>query len=109
MNWWAVLFSFSGRINRVKYWLGVLLFYLLIFAALFIYAVGNDGVLVLLLPAFWIHSAIAVKRVHDLNRSGWWVIPWLLIPGGQLLLGVLEGTPGVNDYGASPLSDWQAA
>jgi uncharacterized membrane protein YhaH (DUF805 family) len=111
MNWWAVFFSFSGRINRAKYWLGVLAFYLSIFAAIYVSyltGIGSDSALVLLLPACWMHFAVAVKRIHDLDKPGWWVILWLFIPGGQLILGVLEGTSGANRYGADPLSTWRA-
>jgi uncharacterized membrane protein YhaH (DUF805 family) len=105
MNWWAVFFGFSGRINRAKYWLGVLAFYLSIFAALCVPGglVGSGSILVLLLPACWIHLAVAAKRLHDLDKSAWWLLAWLSLPGGQIILGILEGTTGANRYGADSL------
>ena len=111
MNWWTVFFSFSGRINRAKYWLCLLIFYLSIFAALYVSfdVLRSDSGVILAIPAGWIHLAAAVKRLHDLDKSAWWLLLWLSIPGGQILLGVLPGTPGTNQYGADPLSTWQAA
>ena len=111
MNWWALFFSFSGRINRAKYWLCVLVFYLSIFAALYVSidVLKSDTAAIIALPACWIHIAAAAKRLHDLDKSAWWLIPWLCIPGGQILLGVLPGTQGMNRYGVDPLSTLQAA
>ena len=54
----------------------------------------------------WTHLAVFVKRWHDRDKSGWWVlinlIPvigwfWTLIE-----CGFLDGTPGPNKYGPSP-------
>lgn len=50
--------------------------------------------------------AIGVKRLHDLNITGWW-IPVAYVPGvGQLLklgvLGLLPGTIGSNRFGRDP-------
>jgi len=54
----------------------------------------------------WTHLAVFVKRWHDRNKSGWWVlinlIPvigwfWTLIE-----CGFLEGTVGANTYGPDP-------
>jgi uncharacterized membrane protein YhaH (DUF805 family) len=111
MNWWALFFGFSGRISRSRYWLCVLVFYLSIFAAVFVpdVVIKADTAVILVLAAFWIHLAAAAKRLHDLDKSAWWLILWLCIPGGQILLGVLPGTPGVNRYGVDPLSTLQAA
>jgi len=61
------------------------------------------GVLMLgiLIPS----SAVSVRRLHDTNRSGWWVLG-NLIPffGGLaiLVLCALDGTAGVNRYGPDP-------
>jgi uncharacterized membrane protein YhaH (DUF805 family) len=57
--------------------------------------------------ALWISIAVAVKRYHDRNKSGWWVfIVFVPIIGGIWYLvecGFLRGTPGPNDYGPDPL------
>jgi uncharacterized membrane protein YhaH (DUF805 family) len=49
--------------------------------------------------------AVLVRRLHDTNRSGWWVlISFLPLIGILVLLffSVQEGQPGENQYGISP-------
>ena len=29
----------------------------------------------------WAYLAASVKRLHDRNRSGWWMVPFLAVPG----------------------------
>jgi uncharacterized membrane protein YhaH (DUF805 family) len=58
--------------------------------------------LALLLPSL----AVAVRRLHDTNHSGWWLLIGLIpLLGGILLLVwyVTKGTPGDNQYGPDPL------
>jgi uncharacterized membrane protein YhaH (DUF805 family) len=56
----------------------------------------------------WISLAIAVKRYHDRDKSGWWVlIIFLPVIGALWYLiecGFLRGTDGNNDYGPDPLA-----
>ncbi|MDL2281080.1 DUF805 domain-containing protein [Selenomonadales bacterium OttesenSCG-928-I06] len=62
---------------------------------------------ILLVAAF----SLAARRLHDLNMSGLWIVSWfiiLVIPYiqilsiiGMLLLYVLKGTDGYNEYGAN--------
>lgn len=42
--------------------------------------------------------AVAVRRMHDSNRSGWFI----LVPLYNLYLAIIEGTQGANDYGPDP-------
>jgi uncharacterized membrane protein YhaH (DUF805 family) len=150
MDWTTLLFNFNGRIDRGKYWLAVLIYMavwttwiagslvwlggfdvenLLSFAgaALFIWLIG----FFLLVVATWSGLAVGVKRLHDRDRSGWWILLFWLGPGilggwqtamagyggGFMLslaasaiaiwafveLGCLAGTPGPNQYGPDPL------
>lgn len=32
-------------------------------------------------PVLWVFLATAVKRLHDRDRSGWWIIPFFVVPG----------------------------
>jgi uncharacterized membrane protein YhaH (DUF805 family) len=82
--------------------------YLSTFAVLYVSIdlVESDSLLVLFLPVCWMHFAVAAKRLHDLDKSAWWLVPWLAIPGGQILLGILQGTPGTNRYGENPLEPY---
>ena len=57
--------------------------------------------LALIIPSL----AVAVRRLHDTNRSGWWVLIALLPVLGALVLlvfMVLPGTVGPNSYGEDP-------
>lgn len=122
-----LLFSFQGRLNRAKFWLiniGVVVVEMIIFAVLFggtattmadpdqaLAAMsGINAVIVVIVSviAFWISLAVAVRRFHDRNKTGWWVLI-VLVPviGGLWYLiecGFLKGTTGPNTYGPDPLS-----
>jgi len=112
-----LLFSFQGRISRSTYWLKYFLPYVGIYILMIVldivsgtFDVGSDiGVFsgIFSLVAIYPSLAISVKRCHDRDRSGWFLlvglIPlvniWLLVE-----LGFLKGTPGKNKYGSDSLS-----
>ena len=58
--------------------------------------------------AFWISLAVGVKRWHDRNKSGWWMLIILVPVIGSLWYliecGFLKGTTGPNTYGPDPLA-----
>ena len=107
-----IFFSFEGRINRAKYWgYSFLLTFGVLIIALGGYFMAGDiglwssyGIAILFLV--WPALALGIKRCHDRNRSGWFMlvslIPivsiWYLIE-----VGFLKGTDGPNDYGEDPL------
>lgn len=107
-----ILFSFEGRINRAKYWGYSLLIGLgvAVVAAVGASLAGQTGLwtayLIALLLAIWPGLALGIKRCHDRNKSGWFMILslipilniWYLIE-----IGFLKGTDGPNDYGEDPL------
>jgi uncharacterized membrane protein YhaH (DUF805 family) len=121
-----LLFGFNGRANRAKFWLVALAIFVvevIIFAVLgsmmgmsadpeqALNALGPVAWIVILVfgvVATWISIAVAVKRYHDRNKSGWWVlIVFVPIIGGLWYLiecGFLRGTPGPNNYGPDPLA-----
>jgi uncharacterized membrane protein YhaH (DUF805 family) len=100
--------DFSGRSRRKEYWMYILGLWIAIIVASII-----DGVLGLtgmiagvygpltalvylgtLIPTI----AVAVRRVHDSDKSGWFV----LVPIYNLILMFLEGTKGPNRFGPDP-------
>ena len=112
MEWYFKVLTnyvgFQGRARRKEYWMFVLfnLIFSIIFAVIevilglaqyltYIYA------LAILLPSL----AVAVRRLHDTGRSGWWLlISFVPIIGGIVLL-VFECTdsdPNTNKYGTNP-------
>jgi len=112
IDWGDLLFKFDGRINRGKYWLGVVIIGVVVWILTFIAALANSTFLwivvsIVMLVAIWPSFAIQIKRWHDRDKSGWWVLINLvpLIGGIWALVenGFLPGTPGTNQYGPDPL------
>ncbi|MDP9195786.1 MAG: DUF805 domain-containing protein [Pseudomonadota bacterium] len=116
-------FSFKGRIGRKQFWLyGVLLFMLFYMAALIPlmavqYALGAEPpgayvgyalFAVVYVIMVWASLAVYVKRVHDRNRSGWFLLIQLIPIVGAIWLiveaGFLKGTEGPNRFGPDPLA-----
>ena len=118
MNWYIEVLKksavFSGRARRKEYWFFVLfnviisLVLTVIDAAMGTYdeTVGT-GILsgVYLLAIFIPSLAVAVRRLHDTGRSGWWNLIILIPLIGIIVLIVflcLDGNAEENEYGASP-------
>jgi uncharacterized membrane protein YhaH (DUF805 family) len=106
--------NFSGRARRSEYWFFVL--FNMIFA---ICAMVLDNLLGLSfdpIPYGWFYIsyvlavfipglAVAVRRLHDVNKSGWFFFIVLVPIIGSIWLLVLffsEGTKGKNNYGEDP-------
>lgn len=92
--------DFNGRARRSEYWYFTL-FNILIsmgFTATETYLnwhyLNLLYTLVVLVPGI----AVGVRRMHDVNKSGW----YLLIPIYNLILACTEGTEGPNQYGQDP-------
>ncbi len=110
MNWYLDVLKkyavFGGRARRKEYWLFVLVSAFIVFALWFLEAlVGGPGVLgtfyglAVLIPGL----AVAVIRLHDTDRSGWWLLIVLVPLIGAIVLLVfmlLDGNPHENQYGA---------
>jgi len=118
MNWFLMAMKkyadFSGRSRRSEYWYFVL-FYFLIYIGLSIVdgiagaysAPAGIGVLgglfaiAMLIPSL----SVSVRRLHDTDRSGWWVLINLIPLIGAiifLVFSVQDSTSGDNQYGANP-------
>ena len=100
--------DFSARARRTEYWL-FFLFNLVIAMLLGVvdYVLGTPGIigmifaLAILIPSI----AVAVRRLHDTDRSGWWLlIAFIPIIGTIVLLifMVLDSNPGDNRFGSNP-------
>lgn len=120
------LFGFEGRVRRLHVWLFFLVLSF-VYGGLF-WQFGNihvthgetnygpfamwTGVItnpiidVFALVAIWMKLAVLVKRWHDRDKSGWWMLIGLIpLIGGLWILiecGFLDGTRGSNKYGPSP-------
>jgi len=131
----SLLFSFQGRINRAKYWVAMIAYLSLTIAALGLGFFFNFGTLFLVFAGMIALAMIVsgcivgIKRLHDRNKSGWWLLLFYLLSGvldvvgmtGKLPLlfelgsvaisiwalvelGCLRGTAGTNQYGPNPLA-----
>jgi uncharacterized membrane protein YhaH (DUF805 family) len=145
MSLTQLLFSVQGRLNRQPYWLiGIAI--TVVITLVLIFAIANaviehdvSGTIFLLLtifgvlciPLIWIGFAIGAKRLHDRDKSAWWLLVFYILPSilsqiayqmgimaglvfslasfaitvwGFVELGCLRGTRGPNRYGADPLA-----
>jgi uncharacterized membrane protein YhaH (DUF805 family) len=106
--------TFDGRARRSEYWYFVLFYVLILVGLTFVDSligtlneeagIGVLGVLFALgtmVPGL----AVTVRRLHDINRSGWWVLIGLIPLIGDLVLivfAVQDSQPGANKYGPNP-------
>jgi uncharacterized membrane protein YhaH (DUF805 family) len=106
----SLLFSFNGRIGRGPYWaamVGLIVVELIISAVTSALSNGNGGALAIIvglvaavvaLACVWIVFAVQVKRWHDRNKSGWWVLIGLVpFVGGLWILIECGCLPAVNE------------
>ena len=120
MNWYIEVFKkyavFSGRARRMEYWM----FFLFSMIALVIMAVLDHifkttfgrlqwGLFYCIygLAAFLPGIAVAVRRLHDTNKSGWmYLVGFIPIAGAiwLLILFATAGTVGDNNYGPDPIT-----
>ena len=105
-------FSFDGRSNRSRFW-GVMI------ALWFMGIVWMVGMIevreattapsvvkllwgMLIVPLAWVWLATCVKRLHDRDKCGWWILfAWVPLVGPVwwlVDLGCLQGTDGPNRY-----------
>ena len=147
-------FSFKGRINRKPFWLRTLVLYvaIIVLMGLVYFAAGGPSLLtgesdifggvaiiggiffLVAIIAFYVSIfSLSVRRLHDRNKSGWWVLFVFIISAalgavGEMLkgsdgvqiavglasliisiwflieVGFRKGTIGANNYGPDPLS-----
>jgi uncharacterized membrane protein YhaH (DUF805 family) len=118
MNWYLDVLKkyavFSGRARRKEYWMFVLFNLIVAFVLGIVdnmlgtvsqpYGVGTLGALyslAVLLPSI----GVGVRRLHDTNRSGWWLLIGLIPVIGWIVLLVFfvqDSTPGENRFGPNP-------
>ncbi|HEX5338524.1 MAG TPA: DUF805 domain-containing protein [Gallionella sp.] len=113
MNWYLEVLQkyavFGGRARRREYWMFFL--FNIIVAILIGLVTGITGAIMgmgttlsdaastlyslgILVPSI----AVAIRRMHDLGRSGWWI----LLPVVNLVFMCLDSQPGENEYGPNP-------
>jgi uncharacterized membrane protein YhaH (DUF805 family) len=104
--------SGAGRAARSEYWYFVLFSAVLsicaavIDAALFPPIANGPLGVVVSLALFLPSVAVGIRRLHDIDRTGWWLLITLTGIGIILLIiwACLRGTPGDNRFGVDPLA-----
>jgi uncharacterized membrane protein YhaH (DUF805 family) len=105
--------GFSGRAARSEYWYWTLFEYLLLIVAwlidMTVFGFNTTGVnpmtvlasIATLLPTL----AVSARRLHDIDRSGWWALLIFTVIGYIVLLfwACMRGTVGANRFGPDPL------
>jgi uncharacterized membrane protein YhaH (DUF805 family) len=97
----AAYAQFDGRASRSEYWWFYLFTALAGLAAEIVGStVGNLATLAFFLPGL----ALAVRRLHDVGRSGWWVLILFTVIGIPVFLYwmVKDSDKGKNAYGEGP-------
>jgi uncharacterized membrane protein YhaH (DUF805 family) len=95
---------FSGRARRSEYWMFFLFNFIV---ALVLSIIGiiikDNGILANLyqLAIFLPSIAVGVRRMHDTNHSGW----WLLLPIVNLIFSVRDSDSGENRFGPNPKTE----
>lgn len=105
---WKNYVNFQGRARRKAYWMFVLFNIIaIVIAGVIDNVIGTGGSitslynLAVLLPCL----ALAVRRLHDIGKSGWWLLLGLIPVIGFIVLlvfAVTDSQPGENQYGPNP-------
>ena len=97
--------NFEGRASRPEYWWFTLAYAIVNIILRVIPKVGMilSGILALalLIPSI----GVAVRRLHDINKSGWWYLLLLIPIAGYIILIIWFVKPsdaGENQYGEKP-------
>ena len=118
MNWYLKVLKqyavFSGRARRKEYWMFVLFNTIFAIVAMILDNILGIApeligagplyglyILVMIIPSL----AVAVRRLHDIGKSGWmFLIAFIPLIGGIWLfvLLVTDSKPGDNQYGQNP-------
>ncbi len=117
MHWYLEVLKkytvFNGRARRKEYWMFFLFNVIICFVLGFVEGLlgiaagsGTGALSILYVLAVFIPGiAVSVRRLHDTNRSGWWLLlsPVPLIGAIVLLFFMVQDSqPGENQYGPNP-------
>ncbi|NTU43152.1 MAG: DUF805 domain-containing protein [Nitrospirales bacterium] len=111
MNWYLEVLKkyaqFVGRARRKEYWFFYLINLIISIALAVIDSMTGYDVLLFIysLAVFIPGLAVAVRRLHDTARSGWWLLIALVPVIGLIVLLVFmiqDSEPGRNPYGPNP-------
>lgn len=106
--------NFEGRASRSEFWWWYLFIVIVnIIISIIVVSVSGNGLSTAASIIVWIISlilflaslSVAIRRLHDTGRSGWWALLYLVCCVGQIILIIFWATPsqpGPNQYGDGP-------
>jgi uncharacterized membrane protein YhaH (DUF805 family) len=115
MDLTSLLLDWGGRIGRAQYWLywlcvAVYLAALLIVASLLFGLGAGSGATVLVLglaPPAWSGIVVGIKRLHDRDRSAWWLLLLYAAPAALFIAAPYAGGARLPcKFAAAALSLW---
>jgi len=127
MDWYLLVMKryaqFTGRSRRKEYWMFALfncIFAMVPYLIGLVMVMNHNNLGIAFLGISIIYDlaviipglAVAVRRLHDIGRSGWWLlIGFVPFVGGIILLvfAVMDSQPGDNEYGPNPKAMASAA
>ena len=111
MKWFIKCFKqyadFKGRARRKEYWMFTLI------NGIIGFVMGLLGLTIL----SWFYSiavfipslAVCVRRIHDIGKSAWWILLFLIPVIGWIWLIILfvqDSQPGENQWGENPKGEY---
>ncbi|MDQ6471241.1 DUF805 domain-containing protein [Flavobacterium sp. LHD-80] len=104
--------NFNGRARRREYWMFILGNFIISIILQIIdnvagltFGAGETGIIGLIysLAVMIPGTAVAIRRMHDIGKSGWYI----LIPIYNIILLATEGEKGPNQYGSDPKNQFE--
>ncbi|WP_027016674.1 DUF805 domain-containing protein [Comamonas composti] len=99
--------NFKGRARRKEYWMFQLISMLVMMVIAYgVYFFMGEFEAIIAMVAYFVLTlvpqlAITVRRAHDVNHNGWWILAPVY---GAILVYFIGGTKGSNKYGDDPKS-----
>lgn len=93
--------DFNGQATRAEFWWFMLFVILVTTALLYVSEILSSVFLIaILLPLL----AVGTRRLHDIGKSGWWLLYMLVPVGGLVILAFLWSQPGTAQFTADELT-----
>jgi len=102
MNVAQLFFSFTGRINRAKYWAAIVVFIIIAMISFAVAYIGEETpalhVLGFIIDVALLIAGLAVgaKRLHDRDKSAWWLLVFYILPSVLIIIGSLMFFYGIG-------------
>ena len=112
MNWYIIVLKkyavFKGRASREEFWMFILFNFIISVVLSFVeVALGGVGIVgaIYSLAVFLPGIGVSIRRLHDTNRSGWWLLTWLIPLIGLIIMIIFttqDSQMDKNRFGLNP-------